>query len=140
MGPILWVPLCEATNYLWWCEPPQAHDRLLVFNSSKFYQTAHEGNADWPCYHSELVICEKWSAQVNEFETTLPSYFVHMLCCMGLMQYITLSLDLKPAIRLLWPSRMKLRILRKLELLSSRLMRLLWGKVCLLGSLIRLSI
>lgn len=46
-----------------------------------------------------------------------------------ILLYLTISaclfLDLKPATRLLWLSRMKSRTLRKLVLLSSRLMRLL---------------
>lgn len=47
--------------------------------------------------------------------------------------------DLKLAIRLLWPSRMKLKILRRLALMLSKLMRLLWERVCLLGSPSKLS-
>jgi hypothetical protein len=57
VGAILRISLRQTTHYLWWREPSQANDCLLVFNCSKFDQTANEGNAYWPCYYSELVLC-----------------------------------------------------------------------------------
>lgn len=50
-------------------------------------------------------------------------YNVHFLFSFSMMS-IYLFLDLRPAIRLLWPSRMRFRISRKLVLLWSKLMSL----------------
>ena len=64
MGAILWISLCEATNHLWWCEPTQANDSLLVHHGSEHDCSPNEGNAYRPCYYSELVLRAKWPAQV----------------------------------------------------------------------------
>lgn len=68
VGAILWISLCEATHHLWWCEPSQGYDRLLVLLGSEHDCSPNEGNAYWPCHHSQLVLCQKWPAQVYKWE------------------------------------------------------------------------
>jgi len=65
MGPILWISLCEATSYLWWCEPSQGNDRLLVRNGSEHDLSPNEGYAYWSRHHSQLVLCQERPAQVH---------------------------------------------------------------------------
>jgi len=64
MGAILWITLCEAPHYLWWCQPPQPHDCLLVQDGTEHDLSPNEGNVDWPCHNPQLVICQERPAQV----------------------------------------------------------------------------
>lgn len=66
VGPILWFPLCQATYYLWWCEPAQVHDSFLVFTGSGYDKETYEGNAHRTSYNYELVFREKWPTPVRK--------------------------------------------------------------------------
>lgn len=82
--------------------------------------------AKWPTQVWNII---NWDSLIN------PSCLLFSFCNdFNLTTCALLNLDPRPAIRLLWPSRMRLKILRWLALMLFKLMRLLWEKFFLLGS------
>jgi len=68
------------------------------------------------------------TGKVQHRELNKEMISIHIIYLAFLTLYVNLFADLRPATRLLWLLRMKLKTLRKVVLVSSKLMRLLWER------------